>query len=227
MGRRLLAGTLAAVGIFCCGQGLWIPAKACLAQILLERAWQRAAHGEATPRPWGWADTWPVARLTAPEQGEEVLVLAGASGSSLAFGPGHLTGSAAPGTAGNTVIAGHRDTHFAFLRHLQAGDEILLQTPHGTVHRYLVESFQVVDHHDTRALAPADDTSLLTLVTCYPFDALVPGGPLRYVVRAVEVEVDEQHHRPHSQATSCRRARPRARSTNITGDILPKAPAMA
>jgi sortase A len=24
----------------------------------------------------------------------------------------------------------------------------------------------------------------LTLVTCYPFDALVPGGPLRYIVTA-------------------------------------------
>jgi sortase A len=25
----------------------------------------------------------------------------------------------------------------------------------------------------------------LTLVTCYPFDAIVPGGPLRYAVTAV------------------------------------------
>jgi len=25
---------------------------------------------------------------------------------------------------------------------------------------------------------------MLTLITCYPFDALNPGGPLRYVVRA-------------------------------------------
>jgi len=25
-------------------------------------------------------------------------------------------------------------------------------------------------------------------VTCYPFDALIPGGPLRYLVHAVPVE---------------------------------------
>jgi sortase A len=28
----------------------------------------------------------------------------------------------------------------------------------------------------------------LILVTCYPFDAIVPGGPLRYVVYARKVE---------------------------------------
>jgi hypothetical protein len=26
---------------------------------------------------------------------------------------------------------------------------------------------------------------VLTLITCYPFDAIAPGGPQRYVVRAV------------------------------------------
>src|SRR5437773_12202841 len=37
---------------------------------------------------------------------------------------------------------------------------------------------------DARELAMPRDTEYptLTLVTCYPFDALVPGGPLRYVV---------------------------------------------
>jgi sortase A len=64
MRRRLLALTLAAVGVIGCGQGLWIPAKACLAQVLLERAWHRALDGESAPRPWSWADTWPVARIT-------------------------------------------------------------------------------------------------------------------------------------------------------------------
>jgi len=28
------------------------------------------------------------------------------------------------------------------------------------------------------------ERAMLTLITCYPFDAVVPGGPLRYVVRA-------------------------------------------
>jgi sortase A len=31
------------------------------------------------------------------------------------------------------------------------------------------------------------DGAMLTLVTCYPFDAVDPGGPLRYVVTARRV----------------------------------------
>ena len=38
-----------------------------------------------------------------------------------------------------------------------------------------------------RVLLDAGDDRL-TLVTCYPFDARVPGGPLRYVVVAIRDE---------------------------------------
>jgi sortase A len=34
------------------------------------------------------------------------------------------------------------------------------------------------------------DTPRLTLVTCYPFGALHPGGPLRYVVAGVAMPAD-------------------------------------
>ncbi len=183
--RRWAALALASVGVLSCGRGLWIPLKAELAQVLLERAWARTRDGAAAARPWSWADTWPVARLAAPRQGAEMIVLAGASGAVLAFGPGHLAGSGLPGEAGNAVIAGHRDTHFEFLRRLEPGDEIRLETPGGGRHRYRVENARVVDEHDASVLRPAAG-SVLTLVTCYPFDAVVPGGPLRFVVRAVE-----------------------------------------
>jgi sortase A len=36
------------------------------------------------------------------------------------------------------------------------------------------------------------DTQDLVLVTCFPFDAIQAGGPLRYVVRA-ERTVDRDH----------------------------------
>ena len=39
----------------------------------------------------------------------------------MAFGPGHLSGTPLPGEAGNAVVSGHRDTHFAFLRGLREG----------------------------------------------------------------------------------------------------------
>jgi sortase A len=43
-----------------------------------------------------------------------------------------------------------------------------------------------VDKGETRLLDPAD-TAQLTLITCYPFDAVRPGTALRYVVIAERV----------------------------------------
>src|SRR5690348_18392875 len=73
----LLAGVLAAAGAWQLGSAGWLFAKAELAQILLARAWQRTLAGEAEALPWSWADTWPVARLEAPEHGVDLYVLAG------------------------------------------------------------------------------------------------------------------------------------------------------
>ena len=122
-GWRRRAGHWAVACLLCrgfwqLGQGAYIPAKAWLAQELMQHAWTRAGEGEARPVPWPWADTWPVARLSAMAGDVNLIVLAGGSGRTLAFGPGHLSASAMPGTAGNSVIAGHRDTHFNFLQHL-------------------------------------------------------------------------------------------------------------
>ena len=147
------------------------------------RAWERAAKGASDPRPWPWADTWPVARLEVPARGDSAIVLAGATGESLAWGPGHLAGSAPPGAPGNSVVAGHRDTHFAFLRELAAGDALRVERRDGGVVVYRVVGARVVHERDTRSLAGSDDRRL-TLITCWPFDALRPGGPLRYVVTA-------------------------------------------
>lgn len=165
------------------GQGAWIFAKAQVAQVLLVRAWEATLAGERGVKPWPWADTWPVARLTVPRLGVEEIVLAGGNGEAMAFGPGHLGTSAAPGSAGNVALAGHRDTHFRFLRDLQPGDEIVLEAADRRSSRYQVIATAVVDFRDRRPLAASLEPTL-TLITCYPFDGLVPGGPQRYVVRA-------------------------------------------
>lgn len=165
------------------GHGLYIPAKAALAQVLLRDAWDRTRAGERQARPWSWADTWPVARLRVARLGVDQIVLAGAGGQSLAFGPGHVAGTPAPGTPGNAVLGGHRDTSFRFLQDLRPRDEITLETPDGTIHRYRVAGSRIVDHRNAN-IPLAGEESRLTLVTCYPFDALAPGGPLRYVVEA-------------------------------------------
>lgn len=181
--RRFLAGGAAAIALGCCGGGLYLEAKATLAQVLLARAWSATAGSRDRVRPWPWADTWPVAKLALPRLGASWIVLAGASGRTLAFGPGHLDGTALPGAPGHAVVAGHRDTQFAALRALRLGDRVVVETPTRRRVVYRVTATAVVDRGAGARPAPsAPDT--LTLVTCWPFDAVVPGGPLRYVVRA-------------------------------------------
>jgi sortase A len=174
--------------------GLWIPFKALMAQELLELAWAESQARQRPVRPWPWADTWPVARLaihygqsdqhadTADDQRQSLIVLEGAHGESLAFGPGQVFGDERG--AGPTVIAGHRDTHFSGLKHLRAGSQLQLQRGDGQWQSYRVSDTRVVDsrHHQINtALLPRN---ALLLVTCYPFNGLAGRGPLRYVVEA-------------------------------------------
>jgi sortase A len=178
-----LAVALLGCGVWLLGHGLWIHAKATFAQHLLQHAWTRTLDGERAVKPWPWADTWPVARLQVPAHRIDLIVLDGVSGRTLAFGPGHMPGTPLPGRGGVAVIAGHRDTHFRFLRDVQAGDEILVEAPGRPRARFRVRERTVVDAR-TAVVAGADDARELVLVTCYPFDALRPGGPLRYLVLA-------------------------------------------
>lgn len=177
-----------AAGLWQCGQGLYIHAKARLAQYLIADAWSKTLAGQRAVKPWPRADTWPVARLTVPAVGEDVYVLAGANGRTIAFGPGHMHGTPLPGAAGNSVIGGHRDTHFAFLRELKLGDELIVQREDRTLRRYRVSETRVVDKTAVHVASNTGATQL-TLVTCWPFDALRAGGPERYVVRALPAYV--------------------------------------
>ena len=170
-------------GVWQIGLASYIHAKAILAQFLLETAWSETLKSHKEVKPWPWADTWPVSRLTVPRLGIDRIVLAGASGSSLAFGPGHLFGTARPGENGNVVIAGHRDTHFRFLQELKKGDEINLQTGSGENIHYRISEIRVIHEKETQYLDETD-TTILTLITCYPFNAVTAGGPMRYIVIA-------------------------------------------
>lgn len=186
--RRLLLLGLALAGGIQLGQALYIPIKAQVAQWLLQRAWDETRSGERVAKPWPWADTWPVARLQVPHLQIDQIVLAGANGASLAFGPGHVSQTALPGHAGMSLISAHRDTHFAFLAKLEAGMDIIITRPDGGRVTYRVLEAQVV-HQDRFALSQAGplERSLL-LSTCYPFEALQARGPLRYVVQAVALD---------------------------------------
>lgn len=184
----MLPVCLLAVGLWQIGEGSWIYAKARFAQVLLQRAWSRTLAGEHNVKPWPWSDTWPVGRLRVPSQGIDLIVLNGAYGRTLAFGPGYAESSAFPGSLGTTILTGHRDTHFEFLKRLKPNDEMVLDTADGTTQRYVVEMTGIVEADNAR-IRLGDDQRRLVLVTCYPFEAIVPGGPLRYVVTAVELDV--------------------------------------
>lgn len=180
-----MAALAAAMGLWLVAGAGYIHAKALLAQVLLDRAFAATlAEGHAV-KPWPWADMTPIARLEVPRLGGSAIVLGGASGQALAFGPAHVNGSALPGEPGTTVIAGHRDTHFAFLGRLQTGDEIRLTGADGRSDVYRVTHMSVADSR-AGPLGLDDQARSLLLVTCYPLDARL-SGPLRYLVHAEAV----------------------------------------
>ncbi|MEH6519193.1 MAG: class GN sortase [Halioglobus sp.] len=163
----------------------YIQAKAHLAQVLIGWSWQNSLAAGGTPqKPWPWADTWPIARLEVPQSSVDLYVLSGSAGHALAFGPGHEPASAKPGEPGLSLIGGHRDTHFSFLRDMNGGERFSLQLPSGERLDYRVSDVGIVDINRDPLPVNLGEGEELLLVTCYPFDALVPGGPLRFVVRA-------------------------------------------
>ena len=183
MMRRLI-WLLLALAMFFLGIAFYIPAKAMLAQSLLQQAWAETltSHGQIN-KPWPWADTWPVARLLVPAHHIDQIVLAGDTGNSLAFAPGQSIQSFVDKHTGAILISAHRDTHFRFLKDVALGETIALQNEEGEVDRYQVEDLQIIDTRYGSVAMPSTG-KWLVLVTCYPCDALNPGGTQRYVVTA-------------------------------------------
>lgn len=185
--KKILFWLLLLTAISLIVNGSSIYAKAQLAQYLISDAWTQTIAGKRQVRPWPWADTWPVARLTVPDKNIELYILNGANGASLPFGPGHLTGTVYPGESGASIIAAHRDTHFKFLETIKLGKKIQIQTRQGDIVWYEVIKANIADSRK-QSLQLVQQAELLTLVTCYPFDAIDPGGPLRYVVTAKKIK---------------------------------------
>ncbi len=171
-----------AAGLALTGKGLWIKAKAVVAQVLLERAFAETVRTGRPVKAWSWADTRPVARIRSERLRESAIVLAGGSGEAMAFGPGHLAGTPRPGDPGTAVIAAHRDTHFSFLKHLKPGDPISITRHDGLKFRFEVTATRVV-HWDNPDIDVNAAGRNLALATCWPFGGKTR-GPLRYVVHA-------------------------------------------
>ena len=202
-GQRIKAGVmtvlvyaLVLVGLWQTGSGAWIYMKAQLAQVLLQRAWAGTLAGQQAVKPWPWAETWPIARLIVPGLRVDEIVLEGAYGRTLAFGPARME-SGSNATEGTVILTGHRDTHFAFLEHVQTGERFVLQSSNGHIRSYRVGDRRIVDGGSGRILLDREHPALV-LVTCYPFHTAIPGGPLRLVVIAeaedIEMERKEEEN---------------------------------
>jgi sortase A len=178
-----LLSTLCIIGaITLLGKSCWITLKAEVAQVLLHRAFtQSMATGEPV-KPWSWADTWPVAEVRIPRIGAEAIVLNGATSEALAFGPTWLPDTSKPGEPGTTVIAAHRDTHFAFLKDVAVKDQITITRTDGLSFNYQVTNLRVANWNTSGIDRHAKGHNLV-LSTCYPFDAITHGSQ-RFIVEA-------------------------------------------
>lgn len=96
-------------------------------------------------------------------------IVEGADSKQLAYGIGHIPDTAAVGSIGNCVLAGHRGsrygTYFKYLNKLSEGDKVKITDKDGNIHQYEVVSWEVVGPYDNSVKAQGAETEL-TLLTC-------------------------------------------------------------
>ena len=124
-----------------------------------------------------------VARIAVPRLRYEGAVREGVDEGTLAYGPGHVPGTALPGDESarkQAVIAVARDVASSFASKLVLGDRVELRTPFG------LRTYRVVERRTLKAeelQIAAGRRAALTLLAPYPSDSIGP-APLRLEVRA-------------------------------------------
>ena len=181
--RSIGMSCLLCLGFFAPGETRPPLGDLAFAQHLMLRAWQQDTPDDRGDLSARWPGAFPVMRLFAAKGDVDLVVLAGSSEATLALGPGHLEASALPGTPGNTVITGRRDSHFRFLADLAVDDSLAIETLAGRRHVYRIVDIDVVDARRARLVLDTPE-STLTLVSAYPFDPSEPAAGMRYVVTA-------------------------------------------
>jgi len=170
------------IGLGLVSSAAYIQTKAELAQLLIARAYRLQSATNEPQKPWPWADTSVIAKLIIKQHTD--YVLADASMRNLAFGPTHMSHTSVPGSYGNSVIVGHRDTHFEKLKDIQLGEIIQIEREGIRIHYRVAET--AIVHESDVAVSAQLDASALTLITCYPFNSVAANPELRYVVRAIK-----------------------------------------
>ncbi|WP_313804338.1 sortase domain-bontaining protein [Sphingobium sp.] len=175
--NALLIG-LCVIGLAFVARGALVPAKAWIAQILLDRAFDQSLSQHRAIKPWFWADMAPVARISLPRLGVREIALSSGSGQAMAFGP-TLMPVRNPHVS---IMAAHRDTHFAFMKQARKGDVVEVQAVDGRTQRYRITGFQIM-RWDRFAYPRDPARPVLALTTCYPL-GVIGHGPLRLVAWA-------------------------------------------
>jgi len=171
------------LGLVSLMSAFYIPAKAQLAQYLLEQSWNESQLNKSKIKPWPWADMYPVARMKIPSINMDIIVLFGSSGETLAFAPGHIGESVLPGNKGNSLISAHKDTHFQNLDKLQTGDAIFIERVDGKSFKFLVTNKNIV-HTQKDKISLISEQAKLALITCYPLKGAYSNPDKRFVVSA-------------------------------------------
>lgn len=127
----------------------------------------------------------PLAVISIDRLNIEGPVYVGTERVTLDRGIGLVDGTAMPGEVGNMALSAHRDGFFRPLKDVKLGDRIELRTQTG-LQGFEVSEITIVDSQDISVLDPSD-TTVLTLITCYPF-YYVGYAPDRFIVRATPVE---------------------------------------
>ncbi|MBW4082095.1 sortase [Paenibacillus sp. S150] len=122
-----------------------------------------------------------IGEIYFPKLDKRIAILEGTQRPQLKKGAGHDIGSAPIGAAGNSVLAGHRDTVFRGIGDLKKDDLIEVETAEGTF-IYSMSGSTIVDG-DARGVIRQTSGAVLTLITCYPFAYAGP-APDRYLLSA-------------------------------------------
>lgn len=161
----------------------YLPVKAWLAEQLIRSSWQTHMQTGGSIKPWPWADTHPIALLNFQRIEKDIVVLNGGDPTTLAFSVGAVAPFNIPQSLQPFVVAGHRDSHFAFLQEVLMKDVITLTDNTGRVRLYQVEAMDIVDATNGELPLVANSEELV-LITCYPFNGLGEETNERFVITA-------------------------------------------
>ncbi len=109
----------------------------------------------------------------------ELPIITGVEDSLLDEGVLHYGPTPLPGTNGNSILLGHRDSTFKNLKKLELGQHFIIET------KYNQFEFQIFDikilKSDDTSVFDSYDFPTVSMETCYPFN-YIGSAPKRYIV---------------------------------------------